>query len=318
MNRPRDPELARMARIATDLRASMTWTTPVGVSVWRPGTSTWDPRTTAEVELYAGAAPNFNPPDGRNGDILVVVPASSPPSFTTQSPPAGVVGVAYSYTYTTNIPATFSVSSGSLPGGLSLSAGGVLSGTPTTTTGSPFTFVVTATANGLSTSTPTQSVAITASSNTLTIVTSTVANWSVSTNCSGVASDGVNQHGGSNTVTMTASNAGGQLWQMMYTALVVTAGLSYSMPTCYGLDPAGTANRKMYVTFFWQPPGGGSNLSNISSSPLIPLTNAWQAIPGFTNQVAPAGAGQVQVVVTIQSTDAGTPANGEVGNFATT
>jgi Putative Ig domain/IPTL-CTERM motif len=48
------------------------------------------------------------------------------------SPPAGTVGQAYSAVFNTNgtAPTTFSLSSGSLPSGLSLAANGTLSGTP--------------------------------------------------------------------------------------------------------------------------------------------------------------------------------------------
>ena len=54
------------------------------------------------------------------------------PTFTADSPPGGKQGVAYSYTFTASgYPApTFSLASGTLPAGLSLSSGGKLSGAP--------------------------------------------------------------------------------------------------------------------------------------------------------------------------------------------
>ncbi|HWU22856.1 MAG TPA: Ig-like domain repeat protein, partial [Nocardioides sp.] len=66
----------------------------------------------------------------------------SPPLFTADSPPAtATVGTPYSYTFTASGgPApTFAVSSGSLPAGLSLTSGGVLSGTPSASGASTFT-----------------------------------------------------------------------------------------------------------------------------------------------------------------------------------
>lgn len=68
-------------------------------------------------------------------------------SITTSSLPAGQVGTAYSQTLTISgatAPATFSVSVGSLPAGLSLNAStGVITGTPTSATTGSFTVVVT-------------------------------------------------------------------------------------------------------------------------------------------------------------------------------
>ena len=67
------------------------------------------------------------------------------PVITSSAAPAGVLGVAYSHSFTaTGSPApTFAVTAGTLPGGLSLSPAGVLSGTPTAT--GTFSGTVTAT-----------------------------------------------------------------------------------------------------------------------------------------------------------------------------
>ena len=69
------------------------------------------------------------------------------PSLTADTPPAsGTVGVAYpgyAFTAAGNPAPTFGVSSGTLPAGLTLSAGGVLSGTPTATGTATFTVAAT-------------------------------------------------------------------------------------------------------------------------------------------------------------------------------
>ncbi len=60
---------------------------------------------------------------------------SPPPSISTSSLPAGTVGTAYSATLTASggtTPYTWPLRSGQLPGGLELSSGGAISGTPTT------------------------------------------------------------------------------------------------------------------------------------------------------------------------------------------
>ncbi len=78
-----------------------------------------------------------------SGSVSVTV-NQAPTVFSAQSPSAtGVVGAAYtSYTFVANgYPApTYALASGSLPTGLTLSAAGVLSGTPTAT--GVYTFVV--------------------------------------------------------------------------------------------------------------------------------------------------------------------------------
>ena len=74
------------------------------------------------------------------------------PSLSFPAPPAGWTNTVYTNTLTESggtSPFTWSVSSGSLPAGISLSAGGNLSGTPTATGTSSFTVKVTD-ANGQS------------------------------------------------------------------------------------------------------------------------------------------------------------------------
>jgi len=66
--------------------------------------------------------------------------------FSPLSLPGGTIGASYSQTITASggtAPYTYAKTSGSIPGGLALSSGGVLSGTPATT--GTFSFTVTAT-----------------------------------------------------------------------------------------------------------------------------------------------------------------------------
>jgi YVTN family beta-propeller protein len=75
-------------------------------------------------------------------DNTVSVISGVAPVLTGSTPPVGAVGVAYSYRFTASgLPSlpTFVVSSGVLPAGLTLSRGGVLSGTPTGVGSSTFT-----------------------------------------------------------------------------------------------------------------------------------------------------------------------------------
>lgn len=96
------------------------------------------------------------------GSDTFTLDVPSPPVFTADTPPStATVGTPYSYTFAaTGTPApSFTVSSGSLPPGLSLDATtGVLSGTPTAS--GMFTFQVTA-ANGISPAAVTPDITIT-------------------------------------------------------------------------------------------------------------------------------------------------------------
>jgi len=71
---------------------------------------------------------------------------TGPPAITSASPlPSGTAGVSYSQTLAASggvTPYTWSISAGSLPSGLSLSSGGVLSGTPSAATVASFTLQV--------------------------------------------------------------------------------------------------------------------------------------------------------------------------------
>ena len=72
---------------------------------------------------------------GGGGDGPAPTPSgtSTATTISTATPQAGTMGAAYSFTYVAagSTPITFSVTSGVLPNGLSLSASGVISGTPT-------------------------------------------------------------------------------------------------------------------------------------------------------------------------------------------
>jgi len=85
---------------------------------------------------------------------LTVTAASAALSITTASLPIGTVGTAYSQLFAATggtPPYSWSISSGSLPEGLNLSASGLLDGTPTATGTSSFTVRVTDAASATST-----------------------------------------------------------------------------------------------------------------------------------------------------------------------
>jgi cyclophilin family peptidyl-prolyl cis-trans isomerase len=119
--------------------------------------------TNVQINALAGGQTNVTVAatdlDGSTVSQTFTVTVNQAPAITSSPPPAGLVSAGYNFSYTTTgFPApTFSVTSGALPAGLSLSTAGVLSGTPTTAG----TFIGTVTAsNGIGTA-ATQNFSIT-------------------------------------------------------------------------------------------------------------------------------------------------------------
>ncbi len=106
-------------------------------------------------------------------------------SVSTTSLPSGVVGTAYSATLAGSggtLPYTWTLTSGSLPAGLSLSTSGVISGTPTAAvTGTSLTFKVTDSSQPAQNQSATFSLTIAATAAPLTITTSFLPNGQVGT-----------------------------------------------------------------------------------------------------------------------------------------
>ena len=127
-------------------------------TAWMQTASNWTSAgySSSVWDLANGAYPSLKAfPSG------CTFPKLTAPSFTADTPATtGTVGTAYSsYTFTASgsTPITFTKATGSLPPGLSLSSGGVLSGTPTTA--GSYTFTVKA-ANGTSPDATTSSITI--------------------------------------------------------------------------------------------------------------------------------------------------------------
>jgi Putative Ig domain len=111
----------------------------------------------------------------------VTITVTPPPTVTTTSPlTAGTVGAAYSVTLQASGGSgalAWSLASGTLPNGLSLSSGGVISGTPTAAVTSTFTVQVAD--SGSPALTATKQLSITVNPAPLTIVTSSLPNGTV-------------------------------------------------------------------------------------------------------------------------------------------
>jgi large repetitive protein len=111
-------------------------------------------------------------------------------AISTNALPSGTVGTAYSQTLQTNgggiPPIAWSITVGALPPGLSLNAStGVISGTPTTATGSPFNFTVRAADSGTPQQTTTQALSISIATAPLSVATTGLPNGVVGNSYSG-------------------------------------------------------------------------------------------------------------------------------------
>jgi uncharacterized protein (TIGR03437 family) len=121
--------------------------TPIGIIPLRPGD-----QACCGMAVNSSTGKIYLPVSNLSSQFLLVIDdtlgAAPLPSITTSSLPGGTVGVAYSQTLSasggTPPYSNWTVSTGSLPPGLVLNAAsGLISGTPSSATGSPFNFSVT-------------------------------------------------------------------------------------------------------------------------------------------------------------------------------
>ena len=138
---------------ATGGTPPITWsvssgTLPAGLSLSSAGTIFGTPTSTGTSTFTVTASDSGTPPQTANQQLSIPLnPASL--TITTTSLPGGKANTPYSATLQAaggTPPITWSVTSGTLPAGLSLSSSGTISGTPTSTGTS--TFTVTATDSG--------------------------------------------------------------------------------------------------------------------------------------------------------------------------
>ncbi len=121
---------------------------PGGLSLSPAGVISGTP-TAAGTATFTVRVTGGNGESSTRALSIVIVepePEPEPPTITTSSLPGGTVGESYSATLEATggeTPYTWSVASGSLPGGLSLSPAGVISGTPTAAGTGTFTVRVT-------------------------------------------------------------------------------------------------------------------------------------------------------------------------------
>ena len=146
-------------------------TLPVGLSLSAAGSISGTPTGVGTSSFTVKAVDSSNPSQSATANLSIIVTSSL--AITTTSLPNGVAGNAYSATVTANggiTPYTFSLI-GTVPAGLSLSSGGVISGTPMSTGTTNFTVKVQDSTSPSQSTTANLSITIT---NALSITTTTL------------------------------------------------------------------------------------------------------------------------------------------------
>jgi len=143
--------------------------------------------TTAGTTNFTVMATDSTTPTAQTATKPLSIRVNSVLTVTTTTLPGGTVNSSYSATLASSggaTPITWSITAGSLPPGLTLNAStGVISGTPNTSTGSPFNFTVQAADSTSPTAqTATANLTITVTVATLTITTTSLQNGVISAN----------------------------------------------------------------------------------------------------------------------------------------
>ena len=154
---------------------------PAGLSLSSGGTISGTPAASGLFSLTITATDSStgSGPYSGSGSYNLTVNTEVTPAISVSPTtlPAATVGASYSQTVSASggtSPYTFVVTAGSLPAGLNLASGGTISGMPTTTTGSPFSFTITATdsSTGSGPYTGSQSNALTVNAGVAPVITS--------------------------------------------------------------------------------------------------------------------------------------------------
>ncbi|MDR1724113.1 MAG: putative Ig domain-containing protein [Tannerella sp.] len=208
--------------------------------------------TTAETATFVVQASNATGNDTKSLSIVVsdVPPPPVAPIITTSSLPSGSIGSSYSTTLTASgdAPVTWSLASGSLPAGLTLSGSGTISGTPSAVGTSTFTVKA---VNSAGNDTKSLSIVISATPTAPTITTAILPDGSIGT---------------AYTATLAASGDAPVTWSIASGSL--PAGLTLSGATISGTpsaagtstftvqasNVAGNATQSLSITILTTPP----------------------------------------------------------------
>lgn len=181
-------------------------TLPAGLTFTAAGVLTGTPSAAATSTFTVTVADAKGVTASQSYSVTIAAMVATPPSLTTAALAAGTVGASYSASVSAaggTPPYTFTVSSGSLPGGLTLSATGTISGTPTTA--GTYTFTVTVTDANSLTASQSYSVSVASAAPALSITTASLPSGTLGTGYTAT----VNAAGGTSPYVFTVT--GGSL-----------------------------------------------------------------------------------------------------------
>ncbi len=155
-------------------------TLPAGLSLSSSGVISGVPPAAGSSTFTAKVQDSSSPKQSATKSFTISISTSvRPVSITTSSLPDGTTGTAYAATLSAAggvTPYSWSVLSGTLPAGLTLSSGGILSGTPTTVGSSTFTVKVADSTSPPMTDTKSFTVTVAGSVQPLVIITTSLPN----------------------------------------------------------------------------------------------------------------------------------------------
>ena len=151
---------------------------PAGLSLSANGVISGTPTASGTSNFTTTVTDSGNPAQTKSAAVSIVIAAApvATLTITSSSPASGIAGTTYSTALSASggTPAyTWSITSGSLPAGLSLSASGAISGTPTVS--GTFKFTATVSDNGNPAQTESAAMTLVVAPNLLTITASTLA-----------------------------------------------------------------------------------------------------------------------------------------------
>ncbi|MBQ3447365.1 MAG: putative Ig domain-containing protein, partial [Synergistaceae bacterium] len=300
---------------------------PGGLTLSTSGDISGTP-TTAGTFTFTVQAVNSVGSASRSFTITIAAPTlPGSPTITTTSLSSGTSGTAYSavLTATGTTPITWSVTSGSLPTGLTLSSAGVISGTPTAT--GRYTFTVTAQNSAGSASRQLTLRIVAASSGGDTSTTRTAPTISTSSVSAGTA-------GSSYTYTLTASGSTPIIWSLVSGSLpsglrLSSSGVISGTPTTTGTftfvvqarNTAGSVTQSLTLTV--NAASSSAVAPSISTSSLPDATEGTSytanlTATGTTPITWRVGSGSLPSGLTLSSsgTISGTPAESGIFRFS--